>query len=106
MGRLSFLAQVAGEGYQDSCQTTNTSCTFQNLPCGLDFDLTVQAQGAQCNSTPSVSESLETGNPATNVLLTNKQKTLKLIELIVTEVLEKDGFQAVYFGKYAYFKKA
>ncbi|XP_033507400.2 uncharacterized protein LOC117272533 [Epinephelus lanceolatus] len=59
-GSLSFLAQVAGEGYQDSCQTTNTSCTFQNLPCGLDLNLTVQAQGAQCSSFPSVSESLET----------------------------------------------
>lgn len=62
LGRLGFLAQVAGVGYQDSCQTTNTSCAFQNLPCGLDLHLTVEAQGAQCNSTPSVSESLQTGN--------------------------------------------
>nr|XP_046264816.1 mucin-4-like [Scatophagus argus] len=60
VGRLSFQAQVAGEGYQDSCQTTNTSCSFQNLPCGLDLNLTVQAQGGQCNSNPSVSESLQT----------------------------------------------
>ncbi|XP_018532382.1 mucin-4 isoform X2 [Lates calcarifer] len=60
MGSLSFLAQVAGEGYQDSCQTTNTSCLFQNLPCGLDFNVTVEAQGAQCNSIPTVSEPFET----------------------------------------------
>ncbi|XP_067460816.1 mucin-4-like [Thunnus thynnus] len=59
VGRLGFLAQVAGEGYLDSCQTTNTSCAFHNLPCGLDFNITVQAQGAQCNSTQSVSESFE-----------------------------------------------
>ncbi|XP_071348392.1 LOW QUALITY PROTEIN: pneumococcal serine-rich repeat protein-like [Trachinotus anak] len=59
-GSLSYLAQVAGEGHQDSRQTTNTSCMFQNLPCGLDFNITVQAQGAQCNSIPSVSQSLET----------------------------------------------
>ena len=62
LGRLGFLAQVAGVGYQDSCQTTNTSCAFQNLPCGLDLHLTVEAQGAKCNSTPSVSKSLQTGN--------------------------------------------
>lgn len=69
VGGLGFLAQVAGEGYQDSCQTANTSCAFQNLPCGLDFNVTVQAQGAQCNSIPGVSESLETGNPSTSLLL-------------------------------------
>uniref|UniRef100_A0A8C4IPM8 Fibronectin type-III domain-containing protein n=1 Tax=Dicentrarchus labrax TaxID=13489 RepID=A0A8C4IPM8_DICLA len=68
LGRLSFLAQVAGEGYQDSCQTTNTSCAFQSLPCGLGLNVTVEAQGAQCNSIPSVSESLETGNTSTSVL--------------------------------------
>ncbi|KAK5888908.1 hypothetical protein CesoFtcFv8_014958 [Champsocephalus esox] len=60
VGHLSFLAQVAGGGHQDSCQTTNTSCSFHNLPCGLDLNVTVQAQGEQCISTPSVSESLET----------------------------------------------
>lgn len=64
MGNLGFLAQVAGAGYQDSCQTTNTSCAFQGLPCGLALNLTVLAQGAECNSSTSVSESLETGNQA------------------------------------------
>ncbi|XP_039458353.1 fibronectin type III domain-containing protein 7-like [Oreochromis aureus] len=59
-GSLSFLAQVEGEGHQDGCHTTNTSCVFENLPCGLDLNVTVQAQGAQCNSSPSVNESLET----------------------------------------------
>ncbi|KAM7379234.1 hypothetical protein PAMP_004799 [Pampus punctatissimus] len=60
LGQLDFLAQVAGEGYVDRCQTTNTSCAFHSLPCGLDFSVTVQAQGAQCNSSESVSETLET----------------------------------------------
>lgn len=77
VGRLSFLAQVAGEGYQDSCQTTNTSCAFQNLPCGSDLNVTVQAHGVQCNSIPSVSESLQTGNPPSNVVLINKPKSPK-----------------------------
>lgn len=71
MESLRFLAQVTGQGYQESCQTTNTNCVVQNIPCGLDLTLTVQAEGAQCNSTMSASESLETGNPSTNVLLTN-----------------------------------
>lgn len=60
-GSLSFLAQVEGKGHQDDCHTTNTSCVFENLPCGLDLNVTLQAQGAQCNSSPSVNESLETG---------------------------------------------
>ncbi|XP_026005797.1 fibronectin type III domain-containing protein 7-like [Astatotilapia calliptera] len=59
-GSLSFLAQVEGKGHQDDCHTTNTSCVFENLPCGLDLNVTLQAQGAQCNSSPSVNESLET----------------------------------------------
>ncbi|XP_041848242.1 uncharacterized protein LOC121644412 [Melanotaenia boesemani] len=60
VGRLSFLAQVAGQGFQDSCHTTDTSCVFENLPCGLDLNVNVQAQGEKCNSSLSVSESLQT----------------------------------------------
>ncbi|KAM3604918.1 uncharacterized protein V6R79_017981 [Siganus canaliculatus] len=60
VGGLSFVAQVAGQSYQDRCQTGNTKCVFQGLPCGSDLNVTVQAQGMQCNSTPSVSESLQT----------------------------------------------
>ncbi|XP_054888996.1 serine-rich adhesin for platelets-like [Poeciliopsis prolifica] len=59
-GSSSFLAQVAGDGHRDSCRTTNTSCTFRNLPCGLDFNVTVQAQGAECNSSISAGKSLQT----------------------------------------------
>lgn len=61
-GSTGFLAQLAGEGYLNSCPTTNTSCAFQNLPCGLDLNLTILAQGAECNSTQVVSEFLQTGN--------------------------------------------
>lgn len=61
-GNTGFLAQLAGEGYLNSCPTTKTSCAFQNLPCGLDLNLIVQAQGAECNSTQVVSEFLQTGN--------------------------------------------
>ncbi|TNN67818.1 Fibronectin type III domain-containing protein 7 [Liparis tanakae] len=60
VGRVDFLAQVSREGFQDTCRTTNTECAFHNLACGLDFNLTVRAQGAQCDSIPSVSESMET----------------------------------------------
>lgn len=73
VGRLSFLAHVAGEGYQDSCQTTNTTCVFQDLPCGSDLDVTVQARGEHCNSTPSVRESLQTGDHQSKMLQFLKQ---------------------------------
>ncbi len=101
MGRLSFLAQVAGGQYQDSCHTTNTSCVFKNLPCGQHFNLTVQAQGAQCNGMPSVNEYLETGNPSNhrfNVFKNAKKATM--IELIVMKVVEKIYYTVVqYIGK-------
>ena len=76
-GSLSFRGQLGGEGYQDSCQTTNTSCVFHNLPCDLDFNVTVQAQGLHCPSVPSVSESLKTGNYSIGVLLMNKQASFQ-----------------------------
>ncbi|XP_074544742.1 uncharacterized protein LOC141804293 [Halichoeres trimaculatus] len=59
-GQLRFKAQVSGEKLQVVCPTMNTSCEFHDLPCGLDLKLTVQAEGAQCSSPPSVSEMLET----------------------------------------------
>lgn len=77
-GSTGFLAQLAGEGYQNSCPTTNTSCAFQNLPCGLDLNLTVLAQGAQCNSTPGVSEFLQTGNICTTILGSTSKTSLAL----------------------------
>ncbi|XP_061652447.1 uncharacterized protein LOC133488520 [Phyllopteryx taeniolatus] len=60
VGRVSFQAEIAGYGYMDTCRTTNTSCVVHNLPCGLDLNVTVQAEGAQCNSTPSTCQSLQT----------------------------------------------
>uniref|UniRef100_A0A3Q2XK19 Fibronectin type-III domain-containing protein n=1 Tax=Hippocampus comes TaxID=109280 RepID=A0A3Q2XK19_HIPCM len=59
-GRLGFQAEIAGYGYQETCRTTNTSCVVHNLPCGLDLNVTVQAEGEHCNSTPSVCHSLQT----------------------------------------------
>uniref|UniRef100_A0A674NSS5 Fibronectin type-III domain-containing protein n=1 Tax=Takifugu rubripes TaxID=31033 RepID=A0A674NSS5_TAKRU len=72
--RENHTQHLAGEGYLNSCPTTNTSCAFQNLPCGLDLNLTILAQGAEsiatandghnytCNSTSSNSCNL-TGLP-------------------------------------------
>ncbi|XP_015242186.1 PREDICTED: uncharacterized protein LOC107092315 [Cyprinodon variegatus] len=60
VGRFSFFVQVAGDGHEDSCRTTNTSCMFRNLPCGFDFNVRVQAMGAECNSSISTSASLKT----------------------------------------------
>lgn len=60
-GHLGFLAQISGEGFLGSCRTVNSSCAIDNLPCGLDLNVTVQAEGAQCNSPPGVSELLQTG---------------------------------------------
>lgn len=62
VGSLGFIAHITGDGYQDSCHTTDTSCVLQNLPCGTHLDVSVQARGEHCNITASVSESLQTGD--------------------------------------------
>ncbi|XP_030016445.1 uncharacterized protein LOC115437357 [Sphaeramia orbicularis] len=59
VGSVGFLAEVVGEGYTDSCHSVDTSCMMHNIPCGLEFNLTVQAKGSECNSTLTVSETLE-----------------------------------------------
>ncbi|XP_028988094.1 mucin-4-like [Betta splendens] len=59
VGGVSFWVQVDGGGYRNTYQTTNTSCVFGNLPCGLNFKATVQVQGPHCSSLPSVSDTLE-----------------------------------------------
>ncbi|XP_049603206.1 pneumococcal serine-rich repeat protein [Syngnathus scovelli] len=60
VGSLSYQAEIVGYGYMDSCNTTNTSCVVHELPCGLDLNVTVQAEGEHCNSAPSVCQSLQT----------------------------------------------
>lgn len=62
MGSLAFIAHIAGDGYEESCHTADTSCVFQNLPCGTHLDVSVQARGEHCNISASVSESLQTGD--------------------------------------------
>ncbi|CAJ1072098.1 unnamed protein product%2C partial [Xyrichtys novacula] len=59
-GHNRFLAQIAGGDFMAICNTTNSSCEFKRLPCGLELNLTVQAEGAQCSSNPSISETIET----------------------------------------------
>ncbi|XP_054624499.1 uncharacterized protein LOC129177418 [Dunckerocampus dactyliophorus] len=60
VGHLGFEARIAGENYLVSCRTTSTSCVVHDLPCGSDFNVTVQTEGAQCNSTPSICQVLQT----------------------------------------------
>uniref|UniRef100_A0AAR2JQD7 Fibronectin type-III domain-containing protein n=1 Tax=Pygocentrus nattereri TaxID=42514 RepID=A0AAR2JQD7_PYGNA len=60
---LSWAAQTGAVQYfataqSDSatplyCQTTNTSCTLQGLPCGAVYNFTVQASNGDCNSSYS-----------------------------------------------------
>ncbi|XP_054602382.2 serine-rich adhesin for platelets [Nothobranchius furzeri] len=71
VGQVGFFSHLTGNGYQDSCNTANTTCVFENLPCGLDFYASIQAQGDKCNSSISVSKSLQSVScPPANVSVT------------------------------------
>ncbi|XP_072296578.1 uncharacterized protein [Eucyclogobius newberryi] len=58
-GSTGFYAEVIGN-HNDNCNTTDTSCDFQNIPCGSNLHINVRAKGPQCNSEDSIGDSFET----------------------------------------------
>lgn len=57
------MAYVAGQQQSlASCRTNGTSCQLTALPCGMQLNVTVQAQDATCNSSTPTSAAITTGN--------------------------------------------
>lgn len=54
---------LGGDGYKASCTTsTNTTCEVQDLACGVLYNFSVIATNTQCESLPSATIELQTGN--------------------------------------------
>nr|XP_015211037.1 PREDICTED: uncharacterized protein LOC102685057 [Lepisosteus oculatus] len=60
-GATVYIAVVTGpDSYMETCSTANLTCTFGNLKCAEQYDITVSAGNDQCNSTQSYPASLLT----------------------------------------------
>ncbi|KAM4642168.1 uncharacterized protein O3C94_016554 [Discoglossus pictus] len=50
-GAVNYTSVVTGpQGEQHYCQTTNTTCRFPQLACGLEYEATISAIGQACSS--------------------------------------------------------
>uniref|UniRef100_A0A674C2S3 Fibronectin type-III domain-containing protein n=3 Tax=Salmo trutta TaxID=8032 RepID=A0A674C2S3_SALTR len=60
-GATSYTAVAQGNGgYASSCNSSDTSCQFPELLCGLSYSITVQASDDVCNSADSSAVQLNT----------------------------------------------
>ncbi|XDV45473.1 hypothetical protein PO909_013567, partial [Leuciscus waleckii] len=60
-GAFSYTAVAQGSGgFASSCNSTNTTCEFTNLLCGLTYSISVTASDDRCTSTQSHSAGLDT----------------------------------------------
>lgn len=61
-GASSYTAVAQGNGgYASSCNSSETTCQFDDLPCGLNYSVTVTASGETCSSAGSAAVELNTG---------------------------------------------
>uniref|UniRef100_A0A3B3DY87 Fibronectin type-III domain-containing protein n=1 Tax=Oryzias melastigma TaxID=30732 RepID=A0A3B3DY87_ORYME len=69
-GAVNYLVRTAGNrGYMKTHNTTQ-SFLSATLPCGQEFNVTVQGQGSVCDSTPSSPAFFKTGNYSFPILIT------------------------------------
>ncbi|XP_048845072.1 uncharacterized protein fndc7rs1 isoform X3 [Brienomyrus brachyistius] len=72
-GARTYAANILGpNGYSNSCTTANLSCSFSQLQCSQQYNISVLALDSQCNSTSSPAISVSTvpcspANVATNL---------------------------------------
>ncbi|XP_029473493.1 fibronectin type III domain-containing protein 7-like [Rhinatrema bivittatum] len=60
-GAVNYIATVTGPARdKHTCNTTETSCSLQELQCGHSYSVTVLALGEQCSSTASAATKLLT----------------------------------------------
>ncbi|XP_072560360.1 uncharacterized protein [Paramormyrops kingsleyae] len=60
-GARTYAARILGSnGYSNSCTTANLSCSFSQLQCSQQYNISVLALDSQCNSTSSPAISVST----------------------------------------------
>ncbi len=61
-GALSYTTVALGNGgYASACNSTDTTCLFNDLLCGLNYSITVSAADEMCSSAGSSAVELNTG---------------------------------------------
>lgn len=60
-GASSYAAVALGPGYASSCNSSETTCLFDDLLCGLNYTVTVTAADEACSSARSLAVELNTG---------------------------------------------
>lgn len=61
-GASSYTTIAQGNGgYDSTCNSSHTTCTFNDLLCGLNYSITVSASDGTCSSAGSSAEELNTG---------------------------------------------
>ncbi|KAL1022755.1 hypothetical protein UPYG_G00031900 [Umbra pygmaea] len=81
LGRVSFIASVLSTDHNDSCVTTDTFCSLTTLLCDHQYNMTVDALAATCNSSKSAATRLQTGpcapqNISARLLCSNNSATV------------------------------
>lgn len=65
-GALSYTTVAQGNGgYESSCNSTDTTCLFSDLLCGLNYSITVRALDDTCDSAES--SAVETNKGRTKI---------------------------------------
>lgn len=60
-GALSYTAVAqAGGGYASTCNSSETTCLFTDLVCGLNYSITVSASDDTCSSAESSAVEIDT----------------------------------------------
>lgn len=68
-GALSYTTVAQGNGgYESTCNSTDTTCLFSELLCGLNYSITVRAADETCDSAESSAVEISKGRIKTNTL--------------------------------------
>ncbi|KAM7387682.1 hypothetical protein PAMP_023904 [Pampus punctatissimus] len=62
-GALSYITVAQGNGgYESTCNTTNTTCLFNDFLCGFNYSITVRALDETCDSAESSAVEINKGS--------------------------------------------
>ena len=61
-GASSYTTVAQGNGgYESTCNSSDTTCLFDGLLCGLNYSITVSASDGTCSSAGSSAVEIDTG---------------------------------------------
>lgn len=70
-GALSYITVAQGSGgYASACNSSETTCLFNDLLCGLNYSIAVSASDERCSSAGSSAVELNTGGTELTAVVT------------------------------------